>query len=206
MIMMSIQKIFFCVIFPFLLIACAKNKSVGNTEITKWQYNKIGAISLTYDDGSPNQFRKAIPIMNRLELSATFFIVTGEISGSENSPKFIGLPVEEIIEETKTIPANKKNFFERASAIAYSGYKGTWESHLRVGSLYERGRTEEAYELIDDVYAKIRAGEFEPGRDVSREAGESSEHTWTTIENMLLRVMNLEAIPSHIPAWPFWMR
>ena len=46
---------------------------MGQTEITKWQYGRKGAVSITYDDGSINQFRKALPIMNRLKIQGTDF-------------------------------------------------------------------------------------------------------------------------------------
>lgn len=69
-----------------LLASCAGAGDVGNTETTRWQDGKSGAISVTFDDGSPNQFRNALPILNRLRLNATFFIVTGEIEGSQNPP------------------------------------------------------------------------------------------------------------------------
>ena len=36
---------------------------IARTEITTWQYGKRGAVSLTYDDGTINQFRVAVPIM-----------------------------------------------------------------------------------------------------------------------------------------------
>jgi len=44
----------------------------GKTEVTKWQYGTNGAVSLTYDDGSVNQFRAAVPIMDSFGLPATF--------------------------------------------------------------------------------------------------------------------------------------
>ena len=49
-----------------LMIACSAiaHGQVGRTEITKWQYGKSGAVSLTYDDGTINQFRVAVPIMD----------------------------------------------------------------------------------------------------------------------------------------------
>ena len=84
------------------------------TVIEKWKDGKDAAISLTYDDGSINQFTQALPIMNRLSLPATFFIITGQIPGSQYQGKFIGRPVDKIIAETATTPTNKDNFFERA--------------------------------------------------------------------------------------------
>ena len=64
------------------------------TEITKWKDNKKAAISLTFDDGSPNQFSVALPMLNKLKIPATFFVITGDIGGSEYHGKFIGRPVE----------------------------------------------------------------------------------------------------------------
>ena len=87
----------------------------GQTEIAKWQNGKKGAVSITYDDGSINQFVKAVPIMNELNLPGTFFIITGNLPGSKYKAKFIGRPVKEIIEESKTVPTNKDNFYERAA-------------------------------------------------------------------------------------------
>ena len=58
--------------------SCFAAGQVGKTEITKWQDGKNGAVSLTYDDGSINQFRVAVPIMDNFGLPATFFIITGE--------------------------------------------------------------------------------------------------------------------------------
>src|SRR6476620_10951961 len=92
---------------------------VGQTQITKWQYGKSAAVSLTYDDGSINQFRVAVPIMDTFGFPATFFIITGNIPGSQYHGTFIGRPAKTIIEETAKIPTDKDNFFERASAIGF---------------------------------------------------------------------------------------
>src|SRR6476620_11729288 len=83
--------------------SCFAAGQVGKTEITKWQYGKNGAVSLTYDDGSINQFRVAVPIMDSFGFPATFFIVTGQIPGSQYHGAFIGRPTKAIIEETATV-------------------------------------------------------------------------------------------------------
>jgi Polysaccharide deacetylase len=100
---------------------------VGKTEIAKWQYGRNGAVSLTYDDGSINQFRVAVPIMDSFGFPATFFIITGNIPGSQFHGTFVGRPTNEIVDETANVPTNKDSFFERASAIGYLGYQGTLE-------------------------------------------------------------------------------
>ena len=91
----------------------------GQTEITKWPQDKRAAVSLTFDDNSINQFRVAVPIMDKLGLPATFHIITGDISGSRYHGTFIGRPVQAIIRETAGLPTNADNFFERASAIGH---------------------------------------------------------------------------------------
>src|SRR5271169_3325514 len=105
----------------FVTLAAPALAQVAHTEIAKWQYGKTGAVSLTLDDGSINQFRVAAPIMDSLGLPATFFIITGEIPGSRYHGTFVGRPAQAIIEETATVPTNKDNLFERASAIGFLG-------------------------------------------------------------------------------------
>ena len=138
------------------------------TEITKWKNNKKAAISLTFDDGSPNQFSVALPMLNKLKIPATFFIITGDIGGSEYHGKFIGRAVADIIKGTADTPTNKENFFERASAIGFLGYKGTVSYHTNAGILYEGDKIEEAYKLIDTAYMKVRNNEFKPADDQER--------------------------------------
>lgn len=133
----------------------------GRTEITKWQYGKNGAVSLTYDDGSINQFRVAVPIMDGFSFPATFFIITGNIPGSHYHGTFVGRPTTDIIEETARVPTSKDNFFERASAIGFLGYEGTLQYHTRAGELYDEGKNaEQAYRVLDEVYEKVRTGAF----------------------------------------------
>jgi peptidoglycan/xylan/chitin deacetylase (PgdA/CDA1 family) len=131
------------------------------TEIAKWRGDKRAAISLTFDDGSPNQFSVALPMLNKLKIPATFFIITGEIGGSQYHGKFIGRPVEDIIKGTADTPTNKDNLFERASAIGFLGYKGALAYHTNAGNLYEDGKVGEACKLIDTAYMKVRNKEFQ---------------------------------------------
>src|SRR5687767_10232114 len=91
------------------------------TEITKWQDGKQAAVSITYDDSTINQFRIALPMMNERGLPATFFVITGEIPGSENMPTFVGRPIMEIVRESATVPTNKANALERSSMLRYLG-------------------------------------------------------------------------------------
>ena len=127
----------------------------GQTEITKWQGGKQSAVSITYDDGTINQFTVARPIMNKLDLPGTFYIITGKIKGAAGG-RFIGRPRQEIIKETATVETNQENFFERASLIGYTGMEGGVDYHTRAGSLFESGEVQEAYALIDEAFELVR--------------------------------------------------
>ena len=165
-----------------MFFACSSPCQVGRTEITKWQYGKQGAISLTYDDGSINQFRVAVPIMDSFGLPASFFIITGQIPGSRYHGTFIGRPVEAIIKETATVPTNQENFFERASAIAFLGYQGTGTYHTQAGETYDEGKDfGKAYRTIDEAYRKVRQGAFKTATAQKDSASPQDRITWDEI-------------------------
>jgi peptidoglycan/xylan/chitin deacetylase (PgdA/CDA1 family) len=146
---------------PVLAVPGRAFAQVGHTEITRWAHGKKAAVSLTWDDGTLNQFRVAVPLMDRFGLPATFFVITGEVAGSRYHGTFIGRPAEAIVEETAHTPTNAANFFERASAIGHLGYEGTLEFHTRAGEIFdEGGEPEKAWRVLDDAYARVRAGDF----------------------------------------------
>ena len=101
----------------------------------------------------------AKPILDSLGLPATFYIITGKVEGSGKG-KFIGRDPMEIIKETESVKTDSSNFFERASLIAFTGTTEAEDYHARVGSMFESGRIEEAYELLDEGYEKIRTGKM----------------------------------------------
>jgi peptidoglycan/xylan/chitin deacetylase (PgdA/CDA1 family) len=159
--------------------SCFAAGQVGKTEITKWQDGKNGAVSLTYDDGSINQFRVAVPIMDNFGLPATFFIITGDIPGSRYHGTFVGRPTKAIIAETANIPTDKDNFLERASAIGFLGYKRTIEYHTRAGELYDEGKNaEQADRVLDEGYEKVRKGAFPPAVAHDNSSENGKHITW----------------------------
>ena len=142
-------------------------QSIGKTEITKWQNDKKAAVSITYDDGSRNQFKTALPIMEELNLPATFFVITGPVKGSVYQSKFIGRPVKDIIAESQSVSTNANNFFERASASLYLGYAGALPFYNLADEFYESGKKEKAWKVMDSLYAAVRNNELKPGKDIS---------------------------------------
>jgi peptidoglycan/xylan/chitin deacetylase (PgdA/CDA1 family) len=150
----------------------------AQTTITEWQYGKNGAISITYDDASRHQFTRALPLMERLKLPATFFVITGPITGSQYHGKFVGRPVAKIINQSATIPTDSANFLERCSAAGYLGYEGTISYHTRAGGLYSSGRKRQAYQLMDSLYSKVRHGDFKPGYEPCPEYKEAIGSSW----------------------------
>lgn len=161
--------------------------AIGETEITKWQNGKKGAVSITYDDGTINQFRVALPIMDSLDIPATFFINTGEIIGSTYHGTFIGRPVEEIISETETVPTNGDNFLERSSAARFLGYRGTASYHSMAGEHFDAGRHREAFEIMDELYEKVRNGEFPPAAPAGERVSTTNRVDWDEIRSIAAR-------------------
>lgn len=141
--------------FPILLFFSCQNKeniNIGESQILRWQDGKKAAISITYDGGTVNQFRIALPVMDSLGFPASFFIVTGEIPGSEYKAKFIGRSIEEIVREVSGTPTDQDNIYERASAMRFIGPAEMTEYHTRAGDLFETGKFEETYTLVDEAY------------------------------------------------------
>jgi peptidoglycan/xylan/chitin deacetylase (PgdA/CDA1 family) len=174
--------------YAYLLLAgtfagcTAKHPTAGHTEITRWQDGKKGALSITYDDGNRNQFKVALPLMERLGLPATFFVITGTITGSKYPGKFIGRPVKDIIRETATVPTNQDNYFERASAAKYLGYLGAFAYYDRSAGLFERDKLQPAYSVMDSLYAAVRSGQLKPGVEYSMEMADEKGLSWDSIK------------------------
>jgi peptidoglycan/xylan/chitin deacetylase (PgdA/CDA1 family) len=166
-----------CLIAIYLSIGLCKAQT-GATTVTAWQYGRSGALSITYDDASRHQFTRALPLMQRLKLPATFFVITGPITGSQFQGKFVGRPVKDIMKESATRPTNENNFLERCSAAGYLGYQGTISFHTRAGSLYSGGAPEQAFHLMDSLYAKVRNGDFAPGYEPCPEYKEAVGSSW----------------------------
>lgn len=162
--MMKNPVYLFAVVFLTFSCATKMEENPGQTIITKWQGDKQAAISITYDDGTINQFTVARPIMNKLGFPGTFYINTGKVKGS-GMGQFIGRSSAEIIRETASIITNSENFFERASLIGYTGISKAGEYHSNAGSLFESGKIAEAYEMIDAGYEQVRGSKLKITND-----------------------------------------
>ena len=61
------------IMLGFLSIARA------DTSVALWQGDKKGAVSMTFDDGSTDQFDLAFPLLRDRDLKATFFIIAEKL-------------------------------------------------------------------------------------------------------------------------------
>jgi peptidoglycan/xylan/chitin deacetylase (PgdA/CDA1 family) len=175
----NLKSLFLCAAISFGAMLCkGQETAAGTTTVTEWQYGKNGAVSITYDDASRNQFLKALPVMERLKMPATFFVITGPIKGSKYQGEFVGRPVQEIIKESATVPTNDQNFLERCSAAGYLGYMGTISYHTKAGGMYDSGHKDRAFKLMDSLYAKVRHGDFKPGYEPCPEYKQAIGSTW----------------------------
>jgi len=116
--------------------------------------------------------------MEKIKMPATFFVITGPITGSKYHGKFVGRPVEDIIKESATTPTNDQNFLERCSAAGYLGYKGTISFHTKAGGMYDSGKKDKAFKLMDSLYAKVRHGVFPKGYEPCPEYLQAEGSTW----------------------------
>ena len=182
-----IKFVIISVISGLLFSGCIKSldQHVGQTEVTKWKGNKKSAVSITYDDGIITQFTVARPIMNKLNLPATFFVLTGKINGSEDG-RFFGRSEDEIIHETASIKTNKANFFERASLIGFTGTSEALIAHSSAGSLFEAGKITEAYQIIDESFEKLRNGTLQNIDEVVYHDNSQDTTTWQDLKNYTL--------------------
>ena len=159
------------------------NRAISQTSITKWKDDKAGAVSITFDDGNRNQFKYALPILERLQLPATFYIITGPITGSQYQGKFIGRNVDDIIKETATISTNADNYFERASAAKYLGYIGADAYYDKSAIAFEDGKIDNAYTIMDTLYKKVRTGDLKKGIELSDEVAQEKGLSWDNIKS-----------------------
>jgi peptidoglycan/xylan/chitin deacetylase (PgdA/CDA1 family) len=174
---MKIKILLFGMAVLFFSCVTKMEDRTGHTVITKWQGDKRSAISITYDDGTINQFTVARPIMNKLGFPGTFYIITGKVAGSGKG-RFIGRPNDLIIKETASSKTNSANFFERASLIGFTGMSEAVEYHSKAGSLFESGKIEEAYEMIDEGFEKLRNNTIKNVDEVVFHNNQVDSTTW----------------------------
>lgn len=140
-----------------LYISCSSDtRTPDKTEVLTWPHGKTGAISITYDDATINQFRQAMLIMDTLNFKGTFFINTADIPGSTFAPKYFGRPLQDIVRESTTQPTDSSNLFERASALRFLNLDNAVELHNSAGALFEQGKSPDAYKVVDDALARAR--------------------------------------------------
>jgi peptidoglycan/xylan/chitin deacetylase (PgdA/CDA1 family) len=162
----------------------------SQTQVLKWQDGKEGCVTLTYDDGSANQFRIAVPLMNERGLPATFFVNTGNIPGAKYKPTFVGRPLQEIIRECEAVPTDKNNFFERCSALRYLAQvrddpQAKGFSDATVGEMIEQGKAEEAFSTVDKFMRRLReSGHEYKVETTAYQANKSCELTWNQLRTL----------------------
>jgi peptidoglycan/xylan/chitin deacetylase (PgdA/CDA1 family) len=176
----------FAALSSLVITGCSVRDSItGNTEITNFQDGKNGAISITWDDATINQFREALPILDTLGMDGTFYINTAHIEDSEIPARFIGRPIADIVKETAGTPTDQSNIFERASALRFTGLKGAVELHNNAGALFENEKYDEAYKVINDAYSRIRTEKPQPG-PMSRPSADQMV-TWAEVKEFAKR-------------------
>ena len=182
----------FLVILVFFTYILFAGDTFSQTSILKWQDGKDGCVTITFDDGSINQFRYAVPLLNERGLPATFYIITGGLPGSKYHPTFTGRPVQQIIKESGTIPTGKDNLFERCSALYYLAQTGKYpeikdffDMSVAVGEQFEQGKLDEVYSIIDKGYAALRSSGHTYNFERKKEDTGTGYHlTWDMLKQL----------------------
>ena len=181
-----------CLIIVLALSVLPSIVVFAQTSILKWQDGKKGCVTITFDDGSINQFRIAVPLMNERGLHATFFIITGDIPGSKYQPTFVGRSLKKIINESATIPTDKNNLFERCSAINYLALTNKYpelkdfsDMEALLGNQFDQMKYKEVYSIIDETYNKLRkSGRTYNFEREKREPEKGYHLTWDILSNV----------------------
>ena len=175
----------------------------SQTTILKWKDGKEACVTITYDDGSKNQFELAIPIMDRLGIPGTFFINTMSIKGSEHLPSFVGQPLMQIIKESEASPTSLENVFERSSLIRYLGeIQGIEElkdvDMYSIGSRLERKQYETVFSEIENILLKLR----ESGKIYQVEATKAQKNLHTGWDDLRKYAARGHEIANHTISHP----
>jgi len=75
------------IILVLLMWTVAAEAAIPYLEIARYQGDRQAAVSLTFDDGFPNQILVAVPMLNEFGIRATFFLHTEPIDNApDDSP------------------------------------------------------------------------------------------------------------------------
>lgn len=78
---MKITTSFIALILMLLALNSYSQTVDAPYKVGTWFDFRKAAVSFTFDDGSPNQYSKVVPIFNEFDMNFTWFIVTGENFG-----------------------------------------------------------------------------------------------------------------------------
>jgi len=129
------------IVFWLNLNAQAQNKDQINAEICTWYHNKPGAISITFDDGSYEQFEYAFPILEEYNIKATFSIVG---LWTQEKPSYSAEPG--IFEINKMGWSEVMKLYFKGHEIAAHGYK-----HEKYNESLPKKELVEQMKLIKDL-------------------------------------------------------
>jgi peptidoglycan/xylan/chitin deacetylase (PgdA/CDA1 family) len=166
---------------------------LSRSEIVQWQDGKAACVSLTFDDGSVNQFRIAMPLMDERGFAGTFFINTRNLAGSKYPPAFVGRPIMEILKESASVPAGPSTILERASMLRYlreiQGVAAIKDyDPIRAGELLEQGKIAEACRLADRACRNLRdSGQPFALRPTAFDPGDDYRITWDELRRCAAR-------------------
>ncbi|GIU73550.1 MAG: hypothetical protein KatS3mg004_0637 [Bryobacteraceae bacterium] len=100
-----------------LFLACALTLSAAEPQGFTWPGGKRAAVSLTFDDGRPSQIDNGLPLLEKLGIRVTFFVLPGNVEKRAEDWKRAVKMGHEIGNHSMTHPCTGNYAFSRANAL-----------------------------------------------------------------------------------------
>ncbi|MCS7043947.1 MAG: polysaccharide deacetylase family protein [Bryobacteraceae bacterium] len=104
------------ILFLVLIAGCAGPLS-GQAAKFSWPEGKRAAVSLTFDDGRPSQIDTGLPLLAKLGIRATFYVLPGNVEKRLDGWKKAVQAGHEIGNHSMTHPCTANYAFSRANAL-----------------------------------------------------------------------------------------
>jgi peptidoglycan/xylan/chitin deacetylase (PgdA/CDA1 family) len=157
--MRSLILLIFLVLFPD-----AKGQNTIFYEIADFYHFKNGAVSLTFDDGSPDQFSTGVKILDQFNYKGTFFIVTSSEDEYWSLLDTMAKNGHEIGSHTVNHP-NLKDISIEDAKFELEQSKAVIEKNIKnyqcFSLSYPFGRSNETVrEITSQIYQAARSGDY----------------------------------------------
>ena len=168
-------------------------------EITYFQGNKPGAVSITFDDSYPSQVSVGVAQLNARGLKGTFFVITGRLQLPWATWQGVATQGHEIASHTMTHPdlttlSEDEVRWELSASQSAINQNITGQSCISFAYPYtDSNDTVQA--IAADYYVAARGGYISPGRFLNHYQSGSDEYgSWYVINFFNIASMGVDSL------------